>query len=52
MSGFTVIKEKTTSKGRIKRYAEVGSLCLVTLSNLKYGVVLLPLITHDSEFFH
>ena len=45
MSGFALIKEKTTSKARIKRYVEIGSRCLVPLSNLKYGVVLLPLIT-------
>ena len=51
MSGFALIKEKTTSKAKIKRYAEIGSPCLVPLSNLKYGVVLPPLITHDSEFF-
>ena len=52
MSGFTVIKEKITSKARIKRYAEIGSPCQVTLSNLKNGVVLPPLITNDSEFFY
>ena len=46
MSGFALIKEKATSKARIKRYAEIGSPCLVTLSNLSP-----PLITHDSEFF-
>ena len=51
MSGFALIKEKTTSKARIKRYAKIGSPCLVPLSNLKYGVVLLLLITHDSKFF-
>ena len=52
MSGFTIIKEKTTSKARINRYAEIGSPYQVTLSNLKYGVVLQPLITHDSEIFY
>ena len=51
MSGFALIKEITTSKARIKRYAEIGSPFLVHLSNLKYGVVLPPLITHDSGFF-
>ena len=51
MSGFALIKEKTTSKTRIKRYAEIRCPCLVPLSNLKYGVVLPPLIIHDSEFF-
>ena len=51
MSGFALIKEKTTSKARIKIYTELGSNCLVPLSNLKYGVVLAPLITLDSEFF-
>ena len=51
MSGFALIKEKTTFKATIKRYVEIGSPCLVPLSNLKYGVVLPPLITHDSEFF-
>ena len=50
MSGFALIKEKTTSKARIKIYTELGSNCLVPLSNLKYGVVLAPLITLDSEF--
>ena len=40
MLGFAVIKEKTTSKAIIKRYAEIESPCLVPLSNLKYGVVL------------
>ena len=52
MLGFALIKEKTTSKAIIKRYAEIGSPCLVPLSNLKYGVVLPPLITHDSGFFN
>ena len=47
MSGFALIKEKTTSKAITKRCAEIGSPCLVSLSNLKYGVVLSPLITHD-----
>ena len=42
MSGFALIKEKTTSKARIKTYAEIGSPFLVPLSNLKYGVVLPP----------
>ena len=51
MSIFALIKEKTTSKAGIKRYAEIGTLCLVPLSNLKYGVVLPPLKTHDFEFF-
>ena len=51
MSGFTLIKKKTTSKARKKRYAEIGSPCLVPLTNLKYGVVLPPLITKDYEFF-
>ena len=50
MSGFALIKEKTTSKAIIKRYAEIGSPFLVPLSNLKYSVVLPPLITHDSGF--
>ena len=52
MSGFALIKEKTTSKARIKRYVEIGSPCLVPLSNLKCGVVLPQLITHDSELFY
>ena len=52
MLGFALIKEKTTSKAIIKRYAEIGSPYLVPLSNLKYGVVLPPLITHDSGFFN
>ena len=51
MSGFALIKEKTTSKAKVNRYAEIGSPCLVRLSNLKYGVVLPPLIRHDSGFF-
>ena len=51
MSGFALIKEKTTSKARIKRYADIGFPCLVPLSNVKHGVVLPPLITHDSKFF-
>ena len=51
MSGFALIKEKTNSKAKIKRYAEIGSPCVVSLSNLKYGVVLPPLITNDSGFF-
>ena len=45
MSGFALIKEKTTSKAIIKRYAEIGSPRLVPLSNLKCGIV------HDSRFF-
>ena len=51
MSGFALIKEKTNSKAKIKRYTEIGSPCPVPHSNLKYGVVLPPSITHDSEFF-
>ena len=51
MSGFALTKGKTSYKAIIKRYGKIGSLCLVTLSNLKYGVVLPPLITHDSGFF-
>ena len=50
MSGFALIKEKTTSKAKIKRYAEIGSPCLVPLPNLKYGVVLPPLITRFRVF--
>ena len=50
MLGFILIKEKTTSKAMIKRYAEIRSPCLVPRSNVKYGVVLPPLITHDSGF--
>ena len=50
MSGFALIKEKTTSKAIIKRYAEIDSLYLVPLSNLKYGVVLPPLTKRDSGF--
>ena len=51
MSEFVLIKKKTTSKAIIKRYAEVSSPCLVSLSNLKYGVVVPPLITHHSDCF-
>ena len=51
MSGSALIKEKTTSKTIIKRYNKIGSLCLVPLSNLKYGVVLPPLITHNFGVF-
>ena len=51
MSVFSLIKEKTTYKTIIKRYAEVGSPFLVLLSNLKYSVVLTRLMTHDSAFF-
>ena len=47
MSGFALIKEKTTSKAIVKRYAKIGSSCLAPLSKLKHGVVLPPLITHD-----
>ena len=52
ISGFALIKQKTASKVRVKGYAGIGSPCLVALSNLQYGVVLPPLITHDSEFFY
>ena len=51
MSGFALIKEKTTSKAKIKRYVEIGSPCLVPYSNLKYGIVLPPLITQDLGLF-
>ena len=51
MSGFALIKEKITSKAIVKKYSEFGSPYLVPLSNLKYGVVLPPLITHGSGFF-
>ena len=44
MLQFTLIKEKTTSK------AGIGSPCLVPLSNLKYGVVLPPLVTRFQVF--
>ena len=45
------VKEKTSSKAIIKRNAEIGSPCLVSLSNLKYSVVLPPLTTHYSGLF-
>ena len=51
MTGFTLIKEKTASKAIMKRCVKIGSPYLVPVSNLKYGVVLPPLITHDSGFF-
>ena len=51
MLGFALTKEKNTSKARMKRYAKIGSPCLVSLCNLKYGAVLPPLTTHDSDFF-
>ena len=50
MSGFTLNKEKTTSKALIKRYVKIGSPCPVPLSNLKYGVVLPPMITRAWVF--
>ena len=46
MSGFSLIKKKATSKAKIKRYAEIGSPCLVPLSNLKYGVVFIKICIH------
>ena len=51
MLGVALTKVKTTSKAIINRYAEIGSPCLVPLSNLKFGVVLPLLITHDPGFF-
>ena len=33
MQGFALIKEKTISKAKTKRYAENGSPCLVPYSN-------------------
>ena len=51
MSVFVLIKEETTSKAIIMRCVEIGSPCLVHLSNLKCGVVLLPLIVSDCGFF-
>ena len=52
MSGFALIKEKkNTFKAITKRYVKIGSPCLVYFSNLKHGVVLPPLIRHDSWFF-
>ena len=39
---------KKNSKTSIKRYAEIGSPCLVPLSKLKYLVVVPPFIIHDS----
>ena len=51
MFRFVLVEEKATSKAIIKRSADIGSLCVVPLSNLKYGAVLPPLITHDFGFF-
>ena len=51
MSGFALTKEKIIFKAKIKRYVKIGSPCLVPYSNLKYGVVLPPLITHNFGFF-
>ena len=51
MSEFALIKEKTTSKAIIKRYAQIESPCLVPLSESKYRVPLQLLITRDSGFF-
>ena len=50
MPGYTSTKEKTPSKAKTKRYAEIEPPCLVPLYNLKYGVVLRPLTTHDPGF--
>ena len=51
MSEFALIKEKTTSKVIVKRYAGIESPCLVPLSELNYGVAFPPLTTPNSGFF-
>ena len=51
MSGFALIKENTIIKAIINKCAKTGCGCLVALSNLNYGVVLAPLITHYSRAF-
>ena len=50
MFGFSLIKVKITSNAKMKKQVEIGSSCLITLSSLKYGVVLPSLIIHDSAF--
>ena len=52
MPGYASTKEKTPSKAKTKRYAELESPCLVPLYNLKYGVLLRPLTTHNAGFFN
>ena len=39
---------KNISKTSINKYADIGSPCQASLSNLKYFVVFPPLITQDS----
>ena len=50
MLGFVLIKTKITSYAKMKKYAEIGSPCLVLLSSLKHGVVVPSLIAHHSRF--
>ena len=50
MFGFALVKGKITSNAKMKIYAEIGSPYLFSLSNLKDGVVLPSLVTHDSGF--
>ena len=47
---FAVIKAKIIFNAKMKRYAEIGSPFLVSLSSLKNGIVLTSLIIHDSKF--
>ena len=49
---FDLIKAKSMSNARMKRYAEIGSFCPVPLWSEKYFVVWPPLITHDSTSFN
>ena len=50
MLGFALIKAKIIFNAKMKRYAEIGSPFLVSLSSLKYGIVLTSLIIHYSKF--
>ena len=52
ISALFLINSKRTSKASINRFAEMGSSLRAPFSKLKYGVVKLPLITHDCWLFN
>ena len=49
---FYLIKVKSISKARMKRYVEIGSPCRAPSWSEKHFVVLPTFITHDSEYFN
>ena len=51
MSWFDLITENTTSNPKMNKLADIGTHWRVPHTNLKYFVIIAPLIMHGSWFF-